>query len=426
MKFRKNDQDKKPPARAVYTASTGYKDDDFTQDDDYDAEGIEEDELKTYSEARQRKRQKRKLRKRRIVLFCIFVLVFFFVTANWNSIAPVALTDTMQNFFGSFGTSKYPVYFDEGSLETAVTIGSNVGVLTDTSFLIYSQNGDELASRPHGFNDPTAVSGGGKVVIYDRAGKSFRVETRFDEPFKASTAYDITSAAVGDNGDFAIVTDSDDYLSELTVYDNAYKNIFKWDASQGRILKAAISPDGRMLAAVVIGARDGSFFSDIYIFNLGSITPVAIKRYDGVLFSSLRFKGNDRITAVGDSEAVFLSSAGAQLSVYNYGNNELDCSANGDGPAVMVFKKSGSHFVVMSIDSDGKVLGTANIKTEDVSAVVNNDGKTVVVSSGRIWYASDSCESPGVRSVSGDIQSAVPLGGNAYIFGTQSIDKCLL
>jgi hypothetical protein len=420
MKFRKNDKDKKQNVRKVYTNNAGYADD---YDDDYDASGMEEDELKAYGEARQIKRQKRKLRKRRLVFLILFALIAGLVIVNWNSIAPDALSDTLQNFFVSFGKSKYPVYFDEGSLKSTVTVGSNIGVLTDTSFLIYSQNGDELASRPHGFNNPTAVSGGGKAVIFDRNGKSFRVETRFGEPFKASAAYAITSAAVGDNGDFAIVTESDDYLSELLVYDNSYKDIFKWDASQGRILTAALSPDGRMLAAVVIGARGGNFFSDIYIFNLDSQNPVAIERYGGALFNSIRFKGNGRIAAVGDSEAVFLSATGTRLSAYSYGDNEPDCSANGDGPVIIVFKKSGTHYVVVSLDSDGKVLGTANVKAEDVSAVACNDGKAVVVSSGRIWYASDNCKTPAVVSVSGDILSAVSLGGNAYIFGTQSIAR---
>jgi len=249
------------------------------------------------------------------------------------------------------------------------------------------------------------------------------VETRFDEPFTSSASYNITTAAMGKSGNFAIVTEGDNYLSEVTVYNDSYKNIFKWDTASGRILSAALSPDGKKFAAIVVGVRDGSMFSDIYIYNLDSKTPVAVKKYDGQLLYSISFKDNKRIAAVGDEEAVFLYASGTQKSIYSYSDNELECSSNNDGPVVLVFKKSETKSGVVSLGSEGKLLGSASIAASDVTIVNNSGGRTIVVSNRQIWHAADDCSGASTIPVSGDVLTASVINDYAYVFGTQSVDR---
>lgn len=397
-----------------------YVNDDYVE---YEFDDETENELRRYSEAREERKLRKKRRKRRLVSIVVLIFVALFFYVNWDVLSPTALADTLQNFFGSFGKSKYPVSFDEGSTKSAVSLGSNVGVLTDTSFIIYSKKGDRLDVRPHGINNPSAVSSGTKALIYDRGGKQFKVETRFGELFSSTASYNITTAAIGKKGNFAVVTQADNYLSELTVYNTSYKSVFKWDATQGRILSAALSPDGKKLAAILIGVRNGSMFSDIYIFNLSSKTPVAVKKYDGQLLYSIAFKDNKRIAAVGDEETVFLTASGEEKSIYNYKDKVLLCSSNGEGPVVLVFGKNASQSMVVSLGNEGKLLGSADIPMSNVTIVSNSGGKTIAVADGKIWHASDNCDNAKVISVSEDVEYAFSSNGYAYVFGSQSIGR---
>lgn len=401
------------------TEDTISKNRDYDENDD----DFGTDELSAYSEAIKRRILRQKTRKRRLIAFAVLVIAALFVFLNWGTLSPTVIAESTQSFFSGFGKSKFPVDFSEGTMKTAVPVGSNIGILTDTSFLIYSQNGDQVAVRPHGINNPAAVSGGGKALIYDRGGTQFRVEARYSEPFSTNASYNITTAAMGSNGYFAIVTEAENYLSELTVYDNSYKNIFKWDSSKGHILTASISPDGSKLAAVVIGARNGNMFSDIYIFNLSSSKPSSITKYDGELFYSINFKDNNHIAAVGDDEAVFLYSSGKQISKYGYGGRELKCSSNLNGPVVLVFNKSGTESSVVSLDNGGNLLGNTDVAASEVSIISNGDGKTVIVSNGQILYTSDNCKDSGKISVSGAVMSVISMKNYAYVFGTQSIGR---
>lgn len=409
--------------RGVFYADDDDYDDSSDNDEDFDYDDeAQEDELKVYNDARLARHKKIKKRRARLIAAVLFLLLAALVCLNWNILAPPKLAEALTGFINSFGKSKYPVYFEQGSMKTAVPFGSDVGVLTDTSFLIYSQTGDLLAVRPHGFNNPAAVSGGGQVVIFDRGGKQFRVETRFAEPYMATAADTITTAAASDSGSFAIVTESQDYLSELTVYDSSYKDIFRWDASQGRILSAAISPDGSKLAAIAVGSRGGNIFSDIYIYKLNSQNPVAVKQYDGEMLFSISFKDNSEIAAEGEDETVFLDSSGKQTSTYAYANKQLICGANSEGSVVLVFGGVGANSSVVSLDGGGKVLGQANVN-EDITTADTGDGNIVLGSRNSLWCSYDNCTGISKISLSGDLLAALCDKNFAYIFGAQSVER---
>lgn len=402
---------------------SGNDDTDAEDDVEYYDDDEVVNELQVYSDAREDRRRKIGARRKRIGFSILFALIAVLVFLNWNTFAPQSLSESVQSFISGFGKSQYPVVFEQGSLKSAVRVGSNVGILTDTSFLIYSQNGKQLASRPHGFIDPAAVSCGNKAVIYDRGGKQFRVESRFGEPFTATTQNLITTVGAGSSANFAVVTESEDYLSELSVYDTSYKVIFKWSCAKGRILSASISPNGKRLAAIVTGARNGAIFSDIYIFNLNSTAPEAVKQYNGEMLFSIRFKDDSNIAAVGESKSEFLNVSGSQNAEYSYGDKQLNCSYNADnGPVVLIFSGVNNNSAVVSLDGQGKELGKSSVNGNVVSATAG-DNNIVLVSHGQIWHSSYNCTNSGNIQVTGDILSVIAIKKYAFLFGTQSIGR---
>lgn len=406
-------KDKKPKTKV-------YINDDYDDDEDDETYAIE-NELKAYREARKARLYKKKRRRKRIITLIAVLVLAVVVCLNWN-LAPAALAERFQNFLGEFGRSKYPVQFDDGITKAAVPVGPNVGVLTDTSFILYSHNGEKLASRPHGFNSPAAVSGGGRALIYDRGGKQFKVETRFGEPFTQTAAYPITSAAMGSKGNFAVITQAENYLSELTVYSSAYKAVFKWSSTKGRILSASLSPDGKKLAAIVTGARNGAIFSDIYIFGLDSEKPLAVKQYTGDFLFSIRFKDNKRIAAVGDQKSVFLYASGEQKSEYDYGGKELLVSANSDGPTVLAFRADSENTNLVSLDGEGKTLGSAKISASLTSVSVNSD-YIVAMTDTKIYTLKSNLKEIKETSVPVGGLSAMVIKKHIFLVGTQSVAR---
>lgn len=413
IKQKKNKKSKDKDSKKVYISDNSYDDDDEDEE--------ETDELKSYSRKRALREQKKKRRRKRIIALLVLAVLAAVVALNWDYLEPAHLSETVSSFFNSFGQSKYPVEFTDGSFKTAAPVGSNVGVLTDTSFILFSKNGDKLDTRPHGMNNPSAANGSGKVIIYDRGGKSFKVETRYAEEFSSTADYNITSASMADNGNFAVVTQADNFLSEVKIYDNSYKVIFKWDSIKGRILTTALSPDGKTLAAVLLSVRNGNICSDVYFYSVSSKDPIASKNYDDCLLYSISFKGGDKIAAVGDNKTVFVGTDGKELLSYGYGDKELSGSTNTSGPVVLTFKKGTTQTELVSIDGNGKRLGSALINAADVEDMSNKDGKTILISHDKLFSFNDDCSGTAITTVQSDIKSAYTSGGFAYIFRSQSV-----
>ncbi len=378
----------------------------------------EEDELALYREKRERYQRRKRARRRFAAVVLLLAVLTGLVWLNVGTLAPQSVADRTENLLDGMGWGKslFPVSFNQGTFQAAVPVGNDLGVLTDTTFLLYSQNGRCLAARPQGMTDPVAVSCGSKALLYDRSGKQFRVETRFGEPFTASANEPITTAAGAQNGSFAIVTQSEDYLSELKVYDNAYKNIFQWDCAQGRILCAALNPAGNKLAAVVVGARGGALFSDIYFFRIGSAKPFAVKAYDGELLYSIRYRSDGTVSAVGESKTVFLKD-GRQTAVYDYGSRELLKSSNAE-PLILVFGGVNGQSQAVSLSASGKLLGQAGLPGTPV-AVSAGGGYAAFISGGRLYASPQSLKGLKTVSAANGVLGAVTMQGKAFLFGAQ-------
>lgn len=390
--------------------------------DSAETDKTQEDELPEYRRKREERLKKRRRRRRQIVALIILVLICLYAAINWDKFSPSSLANTFQGFFGEFSAGGFPLTISSGNFKNAVPVGSNIGVLTDTSVIIYSQSGSQLVQRQHGMSNPNIESAGGKAVVFDRGGKTFRVETRFDEPYIGTTSFPIISAAISQSGKLAVVTESDSYLSELTVYDTSYRTVFKWSSAKGYIFSSALSPDGKKVAAIVINTDKGSYRTSLYIFDITRQNPLSVSNFDGLLPLSIQYIDNDKIAVVGDTESVFLSNDGKKQNIYPYNSKTLKCYTNRNGITALAFGTygTGNTSTVVSLSGVGSVVGNARIKY-DVQSVFACDGKLAALTDAGIWHSDALCKNAAEISASGDKILALPFKKSIYVFGQQAV-----
>lgn len=386
--------------------------------------GMTKDELRKYREGRASIRRRRDRRRRCILGGLALAVMLVFVSFNWDKLAPASLSASVRGFFGMFAAGQFPLTFSSGHFKKAVPIGSNIAVLTDTSVTLYTPAGAQVWQRAHGMSNPALAANGSRAVLFDRGGKQFRVETRFSEPFSSTTDYPIVSACVGQSGRFAIVSESGSYLSEVNVFDATYHNIFKWDSTQGRVLNAALSPDGKSMAAVTVSAKDGVITSTLSIFRLDRQKPVAEKTVEGTLFLSLQYTDSGRIAAVGDNRADFFTADGQKDTTYSYDDKSIRCYYNEEGRTAVALGAygSGSQSTLVSFSGDGKVAGRTDIAGA-AQALYAAGGRLTMLRTSDVWYGTTKCKQQGTVAVSGDPLEALLLKNHIYVFGLQSVNR---
>ncbi|ADU26572.1 DUF5711 family protein [Ethanoligenens harbinense] len=384
-----------------------------------------EDRLIFYKDLREARRRQISRRRQRIIALAAAFIVALLLFVNWDNFVPPEATEAIQNFFTNSSANHFPISLSSGDFKGAAAMGGNLGVLTDTSFFLYSSAGTQLVWRQHGMNDPQISAAGGRALLYDRGGKQYRVERRFDEPVSANAASPIVSGEMGASGNFALATESNAYLGELIVYDAQGKTIFHWYDTAGRILAAALSPDGSSVAAIEIGAQNGSISSTVVVFRLDSTKPIAKKQVDGTLLFSIQYNSNGRITAVGDNQALYFDGSGKQTGAYPYGTKQLACYSNQDGSTVLVFdhyeNQTAASLLVPLVAGD-KLLSAKSVSINGrIDSVYAGSSGITCLSPGMIWRGDQSGNPLATISANGDKLAAVMQSNVCFVFGSQSI-----
>lgn len=373
--------------------------------------------------ALQKYRKKKRHWARRGVALLVAAALGLAVYFNRAALSPASVAASVQGLLGEFGDSKFPVAYSQGSFKDAAAFGSDLAVVTDTAFLVYSSTGRLISSRSHGLSNPRIVSSGNRALLYDFDGDSLSLESRFAELFHTTMENAIVAAAVDGSGDCAVATESTSYLGELTVFGSTGNQIFKWYCSTGRILSVALSPDGSEVAASVISSENGEIRSTVTVYDISSSKAVRSTDFDGTLFFSLSWQQNGNILALGDNLAAAFDRSGRKTASTPYSDRTIRCYWAGPSGALLVFSRYGvgQDSTMISLDSNAGVAAQADV-SENIKLIAKGSGVAALHSAGLSFYGA-SLASAGSSDVSVDITKLLCIKDNVYCFTPATVYK---
>ena len=363
---------------------------------------------------------------RRWVFALLIIGIAFALYSLRDDLTPDALYISISDFFiGSTGGNQFPVKIDGTSVEAAGLMGSNIALLTDTCFNIYSQNGNELVSHQHGFSSPAMVVINNKAVVFDRGGTDLIVYSRYKNEFEIKPEYPIVTADMNERGDLAVVTGTRDYIAELDVYDKNYHNIFKWYSAENYVVDVSISPNGQKAAVALINAENGDVKSSIYVFEFDKDEPLAQNTYTGTSFFSVEWQSDDVLTAVGDDRTLFFNGNGKQTKEYNYNSRELRAySDKTNNNIVLILSKYGLGLQseMIALDSSGTQVGDVTLDSTAKYVDVDNNG-IVVLSGNKVMLFDNNMKLEGTTDAPVDASIVLKSASSAFVAGNSSFGK---
>ncbi len=312
------------------------------------------------------------------------VVMFFF---GLNILMPMGVSETIKNFVVGIGGGKgFPVSISAATTETIVSVGSDTALLTDSTLILYKQNGKVIFNRQHGYSNPVVCSGGTRALLFDRDGNRYRIENRAETLYDLTTDNKILTADVAERGGFALVTSSEEYLCTVTVYNKNAKSMFVWNSAERRVTAISLSPTGKYLAVGTVKAENGVFCSEILIFNTkNSGQPIVSQKYDGSALLSLDYK-NSGVLCVFDNMASYITKKGVKQD-YSYESAEpVSFSNSSSKGATIVLRRynDAENNVVVTFNSKFKKIYETEILKECLDVSMNGY-KVAVLSKGRVF-----------------------------------------
>lgn len=366
----------------------------------------------------------RRHRGRKIAVALIILAAAAAVALNWQNLSPEAVVTVVNNLTGNLGGSRFPISYAQGEFCDAAPIGGDIGVLTDSAFIVYSPLGRQLAVRQHGLQNPKIAVCGNKALLYDEGGTQLRVESLYGENLTAAAQYPLIAAAVNASGAFAYTTSSNDYLSELSVCSSSGQPIFKWYSSQARIVAVSLSPNGRRVAALALCADNGDISTSLYIYDVDKQKPDTVRSFDGVFLFSVQYRGANRICAIGDDRTIMFDGSGNTVNTYSYGDETLKTCDNGSDETVLALSRYGvgKESSLVNISADGTVAASRDVDSEIKSVTADGSLIAALTSEGPAWYSSD-FKTSGSFKANGDIAKLVCIKNNGYLFGPNEAER---
>ncbi len=348
------------------------------------------------------------------------LLVFFAAKFDFSDISELLGNNTAQGTSDNAGFPKKlfgdrPLQFER--------CGSSLVMVTDSKIYLYSSGGETVLNLPHSYTRPTFFSSDKKILLYDRGGNNFQVDSSRGASYEREMPNEIICGVINGGGTVAVATTEERYAGSVTIYSSQNKQLFKWYLSDGQITGLSLRDDGQ-LAVSCIGAKDGAILSTVYLMNIsqGQDQNVASVSFTDMMILSARFKNNGSLCVIGDTKTAVVSTSGEIQAEYQYGKNISDYSdRSGDYTAVVLSSSvnSSEHEAVL-LDNGGNKTGSYVIQQEIKWTEVSGDSVYILTESEILQFDShmNLVKQTPVRS---DADKIAVIGSTVYILGLGEI-----
>ena len=306
-----------------------------------------------------------RLRQALIVAVCVLaVLLFLYLLLRDR---PGSANDYLDD--------SAPYTFDSSANRTFRTVDSRLAVVSSSGLQLLDDSGKTVLHEIFTLAQPGISVGGERVCAYDIGGTTLCVADFKGNKTDITPSGEIISADLSESGYLAVCTEAAGYKGAVTVYDASGKAVYVWYSGTGYLVRAAVSPDGKYLAALCL--QDTG--SAVHTFTLTSADERGSTVCADELFADLFWRGG-RICCVSQSRLAFFDDSAKLADEYSFGDLYLyDYAAEGDGFVTLALSRyrSGSAAQLVTVNSGGNVLGECTPTGSVTSLSVN--GKQVLV-----------------------------------------------
>ncbi len=281
---------------------------------------------------------------RRFKRFSLAALVIIAVLLICEWCIPAGVIESLSNMVATIGSGSYPISLESSTTLNTVSKGSYYYVLTGSSIEAYSSGGKRIFTHSHGFEKPVLKTSKTRAMVFGQNSTDVLIFNLSGLKSTVETKEKIKTAAIGDDGSYALVTADDNYAAKVSVYKKNGKLMYEWFSSKDLVNNVALSPNGNKIAVSTVNSAVGTYNSKLLCLNFRSSSPEYQKNYENTLiytldtsfmsgFSVLTDNGHDFIKwsnyKIRDykndyTTAMFRSGAGGIAVVYNRENDKTD------------------------------------------------------------------------------------------------------
>lgn len=297
------------------------------------------------------------------VLLYLSLLVFVVLSLIGNT--GLLTYQNFYYFFKDLGASAETVdvlhtdalSYPTDSAQSFTLYRQGLAIAGNTSVTVFTPSGRQAISQKLQYDKPTAEGSGKYLLVYDADSTQYSLYTSYAQVRSGKSRYPIRSAAVSASGAYLLLSASDEFPSEMELYDDRFERIGYFTLSS-YVTDVAINRKGTVFAFLASEVRDGAFATSIRIYETGRSEPVAVTSLGNGLGLSCSFTDNGNLSVICGDGVYIVSPRGNLLNSYAFdGKTIRSADENGDGCALILAENDiSSKKSAIVFDKSGKIV----------------------------------------------------------------------
>lgn len=272
--------------------------------------------------------------------------IILFLAANYRLFLPDNLRRVSS--YANLGLTAAPgdmniIPFQSSSYVDAELFAGGLAVADSDTLYVARPGGLHQLTLQLGYAHIALDTSEDYILAYDRGGTGLTV-TNGLAPLELDWGDNkltspILNASMGRDGSFAVVTDEAGYKTAVRVFNKDQQLTYKWLTSEYYVQSAAVSPDGRRMAALAFRQNGTTLEGKLLLFDLGRQDIAAECSLGTSLGVEVRFLNDTVAAAVCDTGAYLVNLRGDAFCTESYPASDLIGFSFDDG-AVALARRS--------------------------------------------------------------------------------------
>lgn len=351
------------------------------------------------------------------------LVVFGALYAASRTFAAVPMSN-LGDVFTSFSVkdkSTFPYAVDSASVIRMAPVDSGVCVLRAGRCDILSRSGKVLQTVQYTYNTPAMDARNGRVLLYERGGTRYMLLSKTKILYSGETQAQILTAALADNGRFAVATVAESAKSVLTVYKTSGKELFSFKCAAEYVTDISFTSGGA--AVTVTGVQDAQPYSRLLVLDFKQTEPKADLRFADNTFFHVHARGK---TTVACSKSLFVVMKGAQKErEESFESDTLQfLCADEKGRTTMVLLSYGNEYAskLRGLQANGKAAFEVECG-EKILAAARSSSYTAVLTDKAVLTYNNSGTKVGTLTLTDSARNICLSGQNLYILFHDRIER---
>lgn len=329
--------------------------------------------------------------------------------------------ETVTQNDGALAEGNFPLTISGNTGYQAKFVNNTLFILHDAYLDLYSIHGDSEDSRQHTFQNAAISAAGKYVLIYEREGSSFRVDTKSKNIYSKTLDDNIISGTISETGKVALITESSAYACTIVVYDETGKRIYQRNCIE-RVVDVTFHNDGEGCCFTSIDAENGVIQSTVTSVMFHQVDTQWTSLPLDTLVVNAGFSSEDILCVIGNTLCAYYSKTGEVLGTYNYNGTLIHASIENGRTALIIQddQKRQTSLVLLDRSVNSPKVVPVEADSEYVSVV---DGDAIVMENGTITSYDFSGSPIATVKLEGSYTSFIKQDGYIFLLGYNQVDR---